>query len=80
MLWGLFLCNLQMWADHLSREVSRVMMQSVTLKDVSQEHITVALTLALVKGVCEQSPQLLRNLFTTTLHYILHLGGWFSRK
>ncbi|XP_056908577.1 BH3 interacting domain death agonist isoform X2 [Takifugu flavidus] len=60
------------WQDHLSREVSRVMMQSVTLKECAQEHITLALTLALVKGVCEQTPQLLRNLFTTTLHYIVH--------
>lgn len=48
------------------------MRQNVTLKDVAQEHITVALTLTLVKGVCEQTPQLLRNLFTATLHYIVH--------
>lgn len=48
------------------------MMQIVTLKDVAQEHITLVLTLALVKGVCEQMPQMLRNLFNTTLHYIVH--------
>lgn len=61
-----------MWEGHLFREVSRVMRHSVTLKDVAQEHITVALTLTLVKGVCEQTPRLLRSLFTTTLHYIVH--------
>lgn len=48
------------------------MRHNVTLKDVAQEQIAVALTLALVKGVCEQTPRLLRNLFAATLRYIVH--------
>lgn len=56
------------------------MMQIVTLKDVAQEHITLALTLALVKGVCEQTPQMLRNLFATTLHYIVHSRARWLRE
>lgn len=46
------------------------MRHSVALKDVAQEHMAVALTLTLVKGVCEQTPPLLRDLFAATMRYI----------
>lgn len=57
------------WKNHLSWEVERVMRQGVTLKDLPQERVTVALALTLVKGVCEQTPRLLRNLFNITLQF-----------
>lgn len=57
------------WKNLLSWEVERVMRQGVTLKDLPKERVIVALTLTLVKGVCEQTPRLLRNLFNITLQY-----------
>lgn len=68
----LFVSVFQEWEDHLSLEVDRVMRQGVSLKDLAQEQVMVALTLTLVKGVCEQAPRLLRNLFNTALQYISH--------
>lgn len=63
------------WKDHLSWEVDRVMRQGVNLNDLPQERITVALTLTLVKGVCEQAPRLLRNLFSIALQCISPAGA-----
>lgn len=57
------------WKNHLSWEVERVMRQGVTLKDLPEERVIVALTLTMVKGVCEQTPRLLRHLFNITLQY-----------
>ncbi|KAI3371582.1 hypothetical protein L3Q82_024152 [Scortum barcoo] len=56
--------------SHLRREVERVMTQGVGLDNLPQERVIMALTLTLVKGICEQTPQLLRSLFRTALCYI----------
>lgn len=60
------------WTDLLSREVDRLMRQGVGLglEHLPQERVLVALTLTLVKGVCERAPQLVRNLFRTALQSI----------
>ncbi|KAM9351830.1 BH3 interacting domain death agonist [Symphorus nematophorus] len=58
------------WKAHLSWEVDRVMRQGMNLNDIPQERVIVALTLTLVKGVCERAPRLLRNLFDMALQYI----------
>ncbi|XP_074487966.1 BH3 interacting domain death agonist isoform X2 [Sebastes fasciatus] len=58
------------WKDHLTQEVERAMRQGVGLEHLPQERVMVALTLTLVKGVCEQAPRLLRNLFNTALQYL----------
>lgn len=50
------------------------MRQGVGLRDLAQEKVVVALTLTLVKGVCEKAPQLLRNLFNVALQYV-SMGG-----
>ena len=47
-----------------------MMRQGVGLEHLPQERVFVALTLTLVRGVCEQAPRLLRNLFHTALQYI----------
>lgn len=61
---------LQLWKDHLRQEVEKLLRQGVILEQLPQERVIVALTLTLVKGVCEQAPRLLRNIFYTALHYI----------
>lgn len=60
----------EQWKDHLTQEVDRVMRHGVGLEHLPQERVIVALTLTLVRGVCEKAPQLLRNLFNTALQYI----------
>ncbi|XP_044049388.1 BH3 interacting domain death agonist [Siniperca chuatsi] len=60
----------EQWKDHLTWEVDRVIRQGVGLEHLPQERVIMALTLTLVKGVCEQAPRLLRNLFNTALQYI----------
>ncbi|XP_034734950.1 BH3 interacting domain death agonist [Etheostoma cragini] len=60
----------EQWKDYLTREVRRVMSQGVGLEHLPQERVMMALTLTLVKRVCEQAPWLLRNLFHTALQYI----------
>ncbi|XP_032378920.1 BH3 interacting domain death agonist [Etheostoma spectabile] len=60
----------EQWKDYLTREVRRVMSQGVGLEHLPQERVMMALTLTLVKSVCEQAPWLLRNLFHTALQYI----------
>lgn len=62
------------WNNLLTREVNWAMRQGVGLEHLPQERVFMALTLTLVKGVCVQAPQLLRNLFNTALQY-LSLGG-----
>ncbi|XP_041853633.1 BH3 interacting domain death agonist [Melanotaenia boesemani] len=62
------------WNYHLSHEVERVMKQGVGLENLPQERVIVALSLAIVRGVCKQTPQLLRRLFDTTLHFICRAG------
>lgn len=64
---------LEQWKNHLTWEVQRVMRQGVGLAHLPQERVMVALTLTLVKGVCEHAPRLLRNLFCVALHYICSL-------
>uniref|UniRef100_A0AAQ5XJA5 BH3-interacting domain death agonist n=2 Tax=Amphiprion TaxID=80969 RepID=A0AAQ5XJA5_AMPOC len=60
----------EQWKHLLSREVERVMRQGVGLEHLPQERVAVALTLTLVKGVCENAPRLLRGLFNTALQCI----------
>ncbi|XP_068578764.1 BH3 interacting domain death agonist [Cebidichthys violaceus] len=57
----------EQWKDHLRWEVDRVMRRGVGLEHLPQERVIVALTLTLVKGVCERAPRLLRNLFDSVL-------------
>ncbi|KAM8891085.1 BH3 interacting domain death agonist isoform 2-T2 [Spinachia spinachia] len=57
------------WKDHLTWEVERVMRRGVGLENLPQERVAVALALTLVRGVCEQAPRLLRNLFGAVLQY-----------
>ncbi|XP_069561427.1 BH3 interacting domain death agonist [Brachyistius frenatus] len=59
---------------HLAGEVERLMNQGVGLEHLPQERVMVVLTLTLVKGVCEQAPQLLRTLFAAALEYIRRTG------
>ncbi|XP_028263805.1 BH3 interacting domain death agonist [Parambassis ranga] len=61
------------WKNHLTREVERVMREGVGLEHLPQERVIMALTLTLVKRVCEQTPSLLRILFNTTIQYIMAL-------
>ncbi|XP_076027741.1 BH3 interacting domain death agonist [Genypterus blacodes] len=61
---------LNMWSTHLQQEVELLLRHGVVLDQLPQERVIVALTLTLVKGVCEQAPRLLRNVFSTALHYI----------
>ncbi|XP_078114020.1 BH3 interacting domain death agonist [Sander vitreus] len=58
------------WKNYLTEEVRTVMRQGVGLEHLPQERVMMALTLTLVKGVCEQAPRLLRNLFHTALQCI----------
>ncbi|XP_077453479.1 BH3 interacting domain death agonist isoform X2 [Stigmatopora argus] len=60
------------WLGLLKSEVQRALMQGVVLEQLPQERVVVALSLTLVKKVCEYTPQLLRDLFNTTLQYIGH--------
>ncbi|XP_069018655.1 BH3 interacting domain death agonist isoform X2 [Embiotoca jacksoni] len=59
---------------HLAGEVERLMNRGVGLEHLPQERVMVVLTLTLVKGVCEQAPQLLRTLFAAALEYIRRTG------
>uniref|UniRef100_A0A669EVJ0 BH3-interacting domain death agonist n=1 Tax=Oreochromis niloticus TaxID=8128 RepID=A0A669EVJ0_ORENI len=65
----LFVSAFQKWKDYLAFEVERVMMRGVG-PDLPQERVIIALALTLVKRVCVQTPQRLRNLFHTALQYI----------
>ncbi|KAM7003454.1 BH3 interacting domain death agonist [Tautogolabrus adspersus] len=66
---------LHQWKDHLSREVERVMRQGVGLEHLAQERVIMALTLTLVKRVCEQAPLLLRRFFNIALQYVSSGGN-----
>ncbi|KAM4733815.1 uncharacterized protein FYW61_007148 [Anableps anableps] len=55
--------------NHLVNEVERLM-REVSLKDLPQEQVFVALALTLVKGICVQAPRLLRGLFDTAVQLI----------
>lgn len=57
----------EQWKQHLICEVERAMRQGVGLEHLPQERVLMALTLTLVRGVCEQAPRLLRSLFATAL-------------
>lgn len=65
----LFVSAFQKWKDYLAFEVERVMMRWVG-PDLPRESLIIALALTLVKRVCVQTPQRLRNLFHTALQYI----------
>ncbi|XP_058502101.1 BH3 interacting domain death agonist isoform X2 [Solea solea] len=58
------------WKNHLEVEVKQLMRQGVGLEHLPQERVLIALTLTLVRGVCEQVPVLLRNLFNAARQYI----------
>ena len=60
----------QQWKTHLTLEVQQIMRQGTFLEHLPQERVIMALTLTLVKGVCEQAPQLLRSLFNAALQFI----------
>lgn len=60
------------WKDYLSSEVDRALSQGVIPIELAQEKVILALTLTLVKGVCELVPSLTRSLFDTMLQYISH--------
>lgn len=62
----------QNWKDYLSSEVDRAMSCSDIRSELAQEKVMLALTLTLVKGVCELVPSLTRNLFDTMVQYISH--------
>lgn len=63
-------CPTDQWKDHFNRVVTRAMIQGVGLEHHPQEQVVVALSLTLVKGVCQHTPRLLRSLFSTALEYI----------
>ncbi|XP_062246391.1 uncharacterized protein LOC133955531 isoform X1 [Platichthys flesus] len=58
------------WKTHLKLEVERILRNGTGLEHLPQERLVMALTLTLVKGVCEQAPQLLRSLFNAALQFI----------
>ncbi|XP_060932658.1 BH3 interacting domain death agonist isoform X2 [Limanda limanda] len=58
------------WRTHLNSEVQRIIRNGTGLEHLPQERVFMALTLTLVKGVCEQAPQLLRSLFNAALQFI----------
>lgn len=63
----------QNWRNYLSSEVDRALSRGVPIPiDLAQEKVMLALTLALVKGVCELVPSLTRNIFDTMLQYLRH--------
>ncbi|XP_035498427.1 BH3 interacting domain death agonist isoform X2 [Scophthalmus maximus] len=65
----------EQWRTYLTREVEQVMRRGVGLEQLPQERVLMALTLTLVKGVCEQAPHFLRNLFNAALQYIGQSGS-----
>lgn len=64
----------EQWKHHLAREVEGAMRRGVGLEHLPQERVIVALTLTLVKGVCQQAPRVLRGLFNSALQYIMPSG------
>ncbi|XP_062246387.1 uncharacterized protein LOC133955530 isoform X2 [Platichthys flesus] len=58
------------WKTHLKLEVERILRNGTGLEHLPHERLVMALTLTLVKGVCEQAPQLLRSLFNAALQFI----------
>uniref|UniRef100_A0A3B4ZSR6 BH3-interacting domain death agonist n=1 Tax=Stegastes partitus TaxID=144197 RepID=A0A3B4ZSR6_9TELE len=69
-------CPSEQWTYFLANEVERVMRQGVGLglEHLPQERVIVALTLTLVRGVCEQAPRMLIGLFNSALQYIWRAG------
>ncbi|KAJ8261903.1 hypothetical protein GJAV_G00159790 [Gymnothorax javanicus] len=69
---------LQDWKRHLSSEVQWALREGLGggLEMLPQERVLLALTMTLVRGVCERVPRLLRGLFSTALQY---LGPALSR-
>lgn len=65
----------QNWKDYLSSEVDRAMSRGAIPVELAQERVVLALTLMLVKGVCELVPSVTRNLFNAMLQYINRSGG-----
>lgn len=57
---------LQQWGRHLTQAVEHVhgaLRQGSSLGDLPQERVVLALSLSLIKGVCERTPRFLRDLF-----------------
>ncbi|KAL0968514.1 hypothetical protein UPYG_G00267870 [Umbra pygmaea] len=63
--------SVRMWRHHLALEVEWLKKQALgsALDHLPQERVIMALTLTLVKGVCERAPMLLRKLFNVALQY-----------
>uniref|UniRef100_A0A3Q0RZM5 BH3-interacting domain death agonist n=1 Tax=Amphilophus citrinellus TaxID=61819 RepID=A0A3Q0RZM5_AMPCI len=59
----MFVSPFQQWKAHLTSEVERVLRHGVGLEHLPQEKVIIALALTLVKRVCMQAPELLRDLF-----------------
>ncbi|XP_063052128.1 BH3 interacting domain death agonist [Engraulis encrasicolus] len=58
--------NYLQWGHHLSHAVDQVhgaLQHSGSLDSLPQERVLLALSLSLIKGVCERTPSLLRDLF-----------------
>ncbi|XP_053741026.1 BH3 interacting domain death agonist [Synchiropus splendidus] len=62
------------WAEHLSREVESAIGRGVCLQDLPQERVIMAVSLTLVKGVCERAPHMLQSLFHVALQFISYSG------
>lgn len=73
----------QRWKHHLALEVEWVKKQGLgpVLDYLPQEKVIMALTLTLVKGVCERAPLLLRNLFSAAVQFINPtVARWLQNK
>uniref|UniRef100_A0A3B4XYR2 BH3-interacting domain death agonist n=1 Tax=Seriola lalandi dorsalis TaxID=1841481 RepID=A0A3B4XYR2_SERLL len=62
--------NYEQWNNYLSQEVEWVMRHIRVPQHLPHEQVIMALTLTLVKGVCQQAPRFLKHLFNTALQYI----------
>uniref|UniRef100_A0A665UIL3 BH3-interacting domain death agonist n=1 Tax=Echeneis naucrates TaxID=173247 RepID=A0A665UIL3_ECHNA len=58
------------WNRCLSQELEWVMTHITIPQNLPQEQVILALTLTLLKGVCQKAPKFLKNLFNTALNYI----------
>ncbi|KAG7214932.1 hypothetical protein INR49_005207 [Caranx melampygus] len=65
--------NCEQWHMHLSREVEWVMSNIGLPQHLHHEQVIIAITLTLVKGVCQQTPRFLKNLFSATLRLAHHM-------
>lgn len=60
----------EQWTEHLRREVDGAIVRGVCLQDLPQERVIMAVSLTLVKGVCELAPNMVHSLFDAALNFI----------